>query len=265
MNTKASLLGLLTATLLSSTAFAADVYSGKDSMKDGGVFASKTLDWTGMYVGIHGGYAWGDMDVDLSHSSGAIHYNDKFADPHQTLDGGEGAIAGIQIGFNRQRGNIVFGLEADASWTNIDGSGEYSTAYKGDPATWNIDQELVALGTLRARIGFTTGPLLVYATGGLALGAIETEQATNWYTGVDRAGGRTDGTNYHLGWTAGGGAEYALGQGWSLKGEYLYVDLGEQDYALKGTVSPTSSTPYVETMSAEQEFHIFRAGLNYRF
>ena len=56
------------------------------------------------------------------------------------------------------------------------------------------------------------------------------------------------------GYTLGGGVEWAFAPNWSLKSEYLYVDLGEDSF----------STP-VGTYTTETDFHTARVGLNYRF
>ena len=59
-----------------------------------------------------------------------------------------------------------------------------------------------------------------------------------------------------IGWTAGAGVEVALAQNWSAKGEYLYVDLGNQTCPVASCVV-ASSVPLTE--------NIIRAGINYKF
>jgi outer membrane immunogenic protein len=219
------------------------------------------FNWTGLYVGAHVGYAWGDWGVDLSHSSGAIHYNDPFAQPNQNLNGGDGALGGLQVGFNYQTGMVVVGLEADVSWTGMDADGRFVSVQNSQ---WDIDSHLNMFGTVRGRLGVTNGNLLVYATGGFAWGQVETSQATTFLAPPD-TGGRTSGTNYHMGWTIGAGAEWMFAPNWTFRAEYLYVDLGSNDYALKGTTKPNGNVPYVETFSGDLDFHTVRLGLNYKF
>lgn len=131
------------------------------------------FNWTGMYAGLHLGYGFSD-DLD-------------------------GFTGGVQLGYNWQFSpNIVFGIEADVSGTDMNGTPG------GRPA--HIDY----LGTARARIGYTWDRTMIYGTGGIAfsraavLGLHDTD----------------------TGWTIGGGLEWAYSNSWSLKAEYLYYDLG---------------------------------------
>ena len=221
--------------------------------------------WTGVYLGGHVGHAWGNWDVDLSHSSGAIHYNDFFVPDQRSLGGGDGWLGGLQAGYNYQTGSLVVGLEADVSWSGIDASGRYTTAAP-NYATWDIKSQLDVFGTVRGRLGFTTGSLLIYGTAGLAWGQTDSSQATNWFPPAPPdVGGRTSGKTNHIGYALGAGAEMQLSPSWSVKAEYLYVDLGKENYALKGTTKPGGSVPYVETYATDIDFHSFRVGLNYRF
>ena len=259
-------LAAILAVVMPITALAADKGGDRPSFLPLGEVAAQSS-WSGFYVGAHAGYGWGDMNVDLSTSSGAVHYNDHFAKPDETLNGGDGWLGGFQIGVNKQSGNIVAGIEADVSWTDMDGEGRYTTQHP-HYATWDIKSKLEMFGTMRGRLGVATGPVLVYATGGLAWGITETSQATNWFKALgapsDDVGGRTSGRNNHIGWTAGGGIEWAIAQNLTLRGEYLYVDLGEESYALRGTTKPNGSTPYVETFGADLDFHVVRGGLNFK-
>jgi len=226
--------------------------------------------WGGLYIGAHGGYAAGDAVADLSHTTGAIIYGDPFPAGAGALDVSEGWLGGLQIGANHQRGAFVFGIETDASWTDLDASGTFTTVTTGPCAPqsctkWDVDTSLEALGTVRGRLGLATPRALFYATGGLAWAFTDTSQASH-HNGPDFAtpGGVVSGDSRHIGWTAGGGIELKVGGGWSIKGEYLYLDLGEADYHLQGTVAPGSTTPWAESFSEDIELHTARVGLNYQ-
>lgn len=148
--------------------------------------------WTGPYIGIHGGYGFGDYDV-----SGILSAT---AEP-------KGGFFGIQSGYNWQLSqNWVFGLEGDSAWGSISQTNGTSRA--------DID----AMGTVRARFGYANGHALYYATGGLA-----------WIHADTAAAGVTTRDQFWIGWTAGAGIEYALSQKWSAKVEYLYADFGLRD------------------------------------
>ena len=92
----------------------------------------------------------------------------------------------------------------------------------------SYSQRLSWFGTLRPRVGYALGNWLLYATGGGALGQVETNAAAavGPFVAADRRGGTRDG------WTLGGGVgKSRLAPGWSAKIEYLYLDLGSRiDY-----------------------------------
>jgi opacity protein-like surface antigen len=60
------------------------------------------------------------------------------------------------------------------------------------------------------------------------------------------------------GWTLGAGVEWRFAPAWSVKLEYLYVDLGNLNNTITFTTSSLSST-------FNERDNIVRAGLNYKF
>jgi outer membrane immunogenic protein len=111
----------LGATVLATSAIAADL----PRKAPAALPVPSVVSWTGFYVGIHAGYSWGRWDGDLTFDPGtgpiAV-----FDPSHRTIDA-HGWLAGGQIGFNYQLNSLVFGLEADASWTNLKGNGSFNT------------------------------------------------------------------------------------------------------------------------------------------
>ena len=124
------------------------------------------------------------------------------------------------------------------------------------------------LFTFRGRLGWTVTPTaLLYATGGLAVADVH---VSNFY--VDQFAavsntvtGASSNNVTKLGWTVGGGIEYALNRNWTAKVEYLYVDFGSVDTTLSTTVTPPKTTPNQMATSADLHANIARAGINYRF
>jgi outer membrane immunogenic protein len=118
------------------------------------------------------------------------------------------------------------------------------------------------LVTARGRLGWTIwDKTMVYATGGAAWAKIDTSEwvfAANG-TGPIRTGHQE--SNVRSGWTVGGGAEYALGYGWSVKGEYLYVKFDDFTTFTTGPFAPVNASP----REVRLEDYIFRAGMNYKF
>src|SRR5829696_8247476 len=129
-------------------------------------------DWTGFYLGAHFGVAGGDFEYpvsicDTEDTSDCI-------DADFELDS-SGLFAGGQICFNWQMNNLVLGIEADASWTNLEGKLDADINFFDD-ADFNLSagSEVNWFGTIRGRLGFLLTPaFLVYGTGGAAFGDVE--------------------------------------------------------------------------------------------
>ena len=117
--------------------------------------------------------------------------------------------------------------------------------------------------TFRLRAGVTTGPWLLYATGG-GIGVnyeARVEDRSFTTNGPDTI--HASGEDFLLGYTVGAGAErmfQAWGRCWSVKLEYLYFDLGSETF---GTRSDNGFGPY--RWRAETSGNMVRAGLNYHF
>lgn len=231
--------------------------------------APASFRWTGFYIGGNVGYGWDDASADVSSNTillGALINVGTI--PRSLTTNPNGWLGGVQLGYNYQIDKIVLGVEADFSLANIDGKA--SAANPGPilpfaTYTTSAEQRLKWFGTLRGRLGFVPADmLLVYATGGLAFG--ETDYGAN----IRRTAILL---NYNVpasadvtkvGWTLGGGAEYAVTKNWTLKAEYLYYDLGRE--ALTGFLT---IGPVVTATAAHYDFatrgSIARFGLNYKF
>lgn len=200
--------------------------------------------WTGAYVGINGGYGW-------------TTYKDQLAD--QTNGAGnlfnglspKGFIGGGQIGLNQQLGRVVVGVEADLSGGRISDSATWGTTF-----TANSTSRLERLSTYRLRAGYTFDNVLVYGTAGFAMGNV-----TN--TVVFSTGAAYGAKDVSSGTAFGGGFEYKFAPQWSLKTEYLRVNLGKTDPLLSGTGRTYSS--FAGTTVRNDEYNIVRLGLNYSF
>lgn len=258
LQAKAWLLALATSLALTASGHTADL---ANDVSYGDVVPASI--WTGLYIGAHGGWATGQWDGPLSYEDAHKYPKLKFDGSDKAIDG-EGAFGGAQIGYNHQLGtSVVVGLEADISFGKIEGEGEflpYPDA-KGSPA-WRIKSEMDLFGTVRGRIGVLAQPnLLLYATGGFAWAQVDSEISPVYGKFVN---GSAEAENNHIGWTVGGGAEWALTDHISIKAEYLYLDLGKQDYGYAGT--DAKGVPYAtDHHLPDLEFHVVKGGLNYRF
>ena len=238
--------------------------------------------WTGFYIGGNAGYSWGRGDSDVSYFSTVTGLPIAPAPGSITSAGFNmnGAIAGGQIGYNWQSNNWVFGLEADAQWSDEKGRASYlcaATAIGGPclpgltflPAgatgtVLTLDQHLEWFGTVRGRVGFLATPkVLFYGTGGLAYGSIKSTGAIAGFNGngvaVAAIGTTSD---VRLGWTLGAGVEGKITNNWSAKLEYLYMDF-DTFRAATFTLAPLATIGgNVDTRFHD---HILRVGLNYTF
>jgi len=202
------------ALLVAAPAFAADIAQPYPT-KAPVVAVEPVFSWTGFYLGGNVGGAWGSGEDALD------------------LLGLEpsGFIGGGQLGYNVQLdNNIVIGIEAD-----IQGSDVSDTAF-------GVESKMDYFGTVRGRIGYAFDHILPYFTGGWAWGH---NKVTDQFTGFETS-------NTLSGWTIGGGVEYAFTNNWTVKAEYLYMDLGSDYYDSIGADAGLTA-------------NVVRAGLNYKF
>lgn len=176
---------------------------------------SPAYQWTGFYVGAHGGLLRGDNDVLHSLGTDAVK--------------ADGTTGGLQIGYWAPLSpNWLYGFEADLSFSNADGLENVNGI------TTSVDR----FGTARTRLGYANGSWLIFASGGLAWARASAEN-------IPFSLGTLNTKQSFYGWAAGVGVEYALSQRWSARAEYLYVDLGSNTTNLFGDVTrlePSFST-----------------------
>jgi outer membrane immunogenic protein len=221
--------GLVTAAAMAAPSFAADL--PRPAYK-APVYVAPAFTWTGFYLGINGGYAWGHSDWNNG-PMGNIALNAK------------GGMVGGTLGYNLQTGNFVFGLEGDldASWAK--GSSQAGAGGTVCSGPNGCETRNSWFGTARGRVGWAWDRFLPYITGGAAFGNIKA---------TPNAGGSTDKTK--LGWTVGAGVEWAFSGAWSAKLEYLYADLGH--------ITCGADVCGVDT-TVSYKTNIGRLGVNYRF
>lgn len=196
--------------------------------------------WTGSYIGISGGGAWGN----------AVVHNDPTGvdqTPRFDLHGG---IIGITSGLNIQNGAIVYGYEGDTSITSKRGSAFEFPPPIGFPGFSNEVRE-PWLSTYRGRLGYTQNNWLLYATAGGALAQVENNVFGPIGSIVD--------THWHWGWTVGGGVEFKFAKDWSAKVEYLYVGLQDKSY-----FNPAPSPVFPSNQRVSLDEHLVRFGVNYK-
>jgi outer membrane immunogenic protein len=225
----ASGVALLALALSSHPVFAADATDGM--VDTPAPVVQPAFDWTSYYFGLQGGGGWGHVDWTYVPGGGTADHNTN------------GWLIGGTVGANwqAQGSSMVWGVEADAAWSNIGGSADCPNA------AWTCTSELDGFGTLRARFGWAHTNWLFYGTGGLALGLQEAR--------TSQGGNSFPDTNLLIGWTAGLGVEAAWSERWSGKAEWLYYDLGSDSFTVDNNL----------VVRARHNGNIFRVGINRRF
>jgi len=196
--------------------------------------------WTGFYVGVQGGGAWGRSDETFFGAP-----NTAIFAGSQNYDTTGGFVGGV-FGYNWQSGPVVFGVEGDYHWADINGRSAEINAGLGDTYFTRIR----GFGDIKGRLGYSTGPALWFVSGGAAVGDIQ-----HRYDGVP--GNVFVNNNTRWGWTVGAGAEYMFAPNWSAKLEYNYIDFGRS--TIQYSAVPTNRSEWTDTV------HTVKAGVNYHF
>jgi outer membrane immunogenic protein len=211
--------------------------------------------WSGFYIGGNLGYAFGGSD-EVSVTS----------DVEGTVKGIDdlelhGIFGGGQVGYNAQWDALVIGAIADIEASDIHDDFKKNFVIEGNDDQVRASAKIDVWGTLRARLGVAFDSVLIYGTGGLAWANVDYDlRADNFTTG---GSGRIDSSKTRVGYTVGGGLEWAIDDSWSLGAEYLYVNLGE--YTIKGPADDGAGNPEVISTDAEPDFHSVKGFVNFRF
>jgi outer membrane immunogenic protein len=240
--------------------------------------------WNGFYVGLNAGYADEQStfttaanptsDVALGVVPGVSEGLAALSSGRITTNNGMGFIGGGQVGYNIQLNKVfVVGLEADIQGKTGTSSGSVAagTVVIGVPVTsiQTVSAQTDWLGTVRGRLGVLLAPnWLVYFTGGLAYGGNSanstlSQSGTNGFVGA----GAGSLSNTRIGGTFGAGLEWMFAQRWSVKGEYLFYDLGTTNFSYVATSGFFFPSTAYQTVSNSVHFqgNIARVGVNYHF
>jgi len=245
--------------------------------------AGASYDWAGGYVGVNAGAALNNTSLSTDYRYKGFApisaANQNLIDSLGIDDTADGAAftGGVLAGYNWAYSSLVLGLEGDFNYVGFSGNATSDVSgvmnqVMGSATRGNdrIDYEGNWYGTVRARAGYAFDNFLVYGTGGLAYGKMSFDQRLAAGDGTQSVtwSGSTDGWN--LGWTLGGGAEYAIDR-WTLGAEYLYVDLGNYSWSSAGTVRLSNASAQAvwrevnEKGNADYAFSVVRATVKYRF
>mgnify|MGYP005835966871 CR=1 FL=1 len=181
---------------------------------------------------------------------------------------GDGFFGGGHIGLNRQNGNVVFGIEADINFGELDlGSASASSfaLQQGDEPDFSAGSTRASAdvdwyGTVRARLGLAHGPLLAYVTGGLAFGEVKLNGDVSLASGFDFDDDKFkdlrspkasfSDSSREIGWTLGAGVDYMVKSNVIIGISYQYVDLG----SVSGGADLTEIRRLGPTINGEKAF-----------
>jgi outer membrane immunogenic protein len=221
--------------------------------------------WSGPYIGINFGHGTGNADTFVNPLPSATQFVNLLP---QTLhpDPG-GLIGGAQIGYNHQNNHLVVGIEGDFNGSGMKGTKIVTPIIQNNGTPFpgagfvKANQDTPWFLTARGRLGFGTPHFLIYGTFGLIDARVNNSAVTN-FTPVGTTIYASAPSQTKVGFTGGGGAEFAVGKSWSLKGEYLHSNLG----TVHKIANPQISLPPFQVAYTWQvSNNLIRFGLNYRF
>jgi outer membrane immunogenic protein len=237
MNVKRLLLPAALVAISTTAAFAADLPSRSAPP----VFTPiPVYNWSGFYVGVNAGIGWSN--------GGNVTISDPVLGAQSIgVNSRSGFVGGGQIGYNFQAGPFVYGLETDIQYANIGGSVNWGPYGRLGVSSGSSGEYF---GTLRARAGYAIDRTLLYLTGGLAYGGLNSSPL---------GGNATSNVGYALG----GGVEYAFTQNWTAKVEALYINLSNGS---NRTIAVTNGgLVYPISANAGNGGGLLRVGVNYKF
>ena len=253
--------------------------------------APDTVDWNGPYVGLNLGWTGANSQArpgsattnqltGVSAGAGPVGVPPATFPTAQMNYSTSSVTGGGQVGYNHQMGHVVVGLEGDMD--AVGGRARQFSSYalpataltSANTVTINRSTEPNWTATIRGRVGWATGPVLVYGTGGLALADVR-QSAFYTYTPTVTAAvaAANPGTSFGpfangssagsvlTGWTIGGGAEYAVNHAVSIGAEYRHADYGHSTYFL-GSGAPGATSEAARIGFADDQV---LAKVNFRF
>ena len=197
--------------------------------------------WQGIYAGGHIGALWSTIDAAD---------NVVFVSPSVTLlanrsVGITGWFGGAQLGYNFESGSFLWGIESDIG--GMDNRGSHSFSLTNPTRLLTVSSTGGWYGDLTGRAGYVYGSALFYAKGGFAF-------FTGDVTVADLTDGISQNSGTFTGWTIGGGFEYMVSPRWTVKAEYLYFDLNNNNCCFSSTSGRFENTLTMSTVKVGFNF-----------
>ena len=249
-------LGMLAAVAMTGSAFAADMaprYAKAVPMTPVVVY-----NWTGCYIGGNVGGGWErTRQTQIGQNSPAGVFTPSPGFDFGASDGSD-IIGGGQIGCDYQFANDwVIGVQGMYDYARIN-SRHVLPAFP----VFNSDVRVKDMWTVTGRLGYLFNPqLLGYFKGGGAWTSVD--NAINGTLPVAFNAENAFGVN-RSGWTIGSGFEWMFVPGWSVFGEFNYLDFGTKTtaYTLGTGGAPGDPRDVVRNKLYVEQFLV---GVNYKF
>jgi outer membrane immunogenic protein len=214
------------------------------------VVADPAFSWTGFYAGVHGGYLWGDSDVELNTLSGSnFGIGAKSYDP-------SGGFLGAHAGYLHQfQNNVVFGFEGDVDYNWADGDLAWTGSLPSSGIDFYGDAQLKWSSSLRARLGYAFDRTLPYVTGGVSFARLDFSQGASSgdFSVFDESDART-----MTGFTVGAGVSHAFTDNIIGHIEYRYTDYGSE------SISPSYLSQPGDSGSIDLSTQSVLAGISWK-
>jgi outer membrane immunogenic protein len=217
--------------------------------------------WTGCYVGANVGAGWERVrQTQVAKTNGPFAAIGSLNNDFGASDGVD-VVGGGQVGCDYQFANsFVIGIQGMYDYGRPSSTHFVPTAFPGFPVgSFNSVNQLQDTWTVTGRVGYLLTPqLLGYVKGGGAwarmnhvfIGFVPVPFLSE-SAGVERQG-----------WTVGGGLEWQFARGWSVFGEFNYMDFGNRDIFFTPGVGTVGAADVIRTRLEVEQFLV---GVNYKF
>lgn len=219
-----------------------------------------TYNWTGCYVGGNIGGGWERISqTQVAKIVGGA--NVPVGPNDFGSSNGTDFVGGGQIGCDYQFNKFVVGVQGMYDYGRISSTHVVPTAFPGFPVgSFNSVNQVKDMWTVTGRVGYLFTPaLLGYVKGGGAWTRVD--HVFNGFVPTPFVSETAFGVN-RQGWTVGAGLEWMFAKGWSVFGEFNYMDFGDKDVAF---VQAPATVGFPDLVRTRLEIEQFLVGVNYKF
>lgn len=224
--------------------------------------------WSGPYLGLAVGGGYGKAES-TTKGFGDAYFNaqdlDQFSSAlrHRTGDGGS-FLGTVLAGYSRRSGDLVYGIEADASILKFsERTSTGQVAYRSLPsAAFDMENQVETrfMASVRPRVGYVFGDTLAHASIGPAIGRFKV--SSHFSDDNIPSESAFSKTRFAPGVATGLGLEYAVDRNWRLRADYRFAYFPDVvDGRSRLSNAPTDGFKY----DGNFVMHAVSVGLAYQF